>query len=129
VKGHRILLGVAVALLVIAAVGVLITEGPWEAIQPALLALAGGVIFYRLAKHPMPPMRWDKKRTVTFVVVVGPVGVVMVATLIWVLVTVPDWPVRALAIVGLVFVPAVLAWTFWAARREDQTARTVAQES
>jgi hypothetical protein len=58
VKSQRIVLGVAVAVLVVCAVGFLIADGPRAALSPGLSAIVGGAVLYMLVKHPRSPARW-----------------------------------------------------------------------
>lgn len=127
-KGQRILLGVAVVVLAVCAVAFLIIDGPREALWPGLYAIAAGIGLYWHVKHPPAPARWDRRRILLSASVLIPITVAMVAILIWVLVTVPDWPVRILATAGLVLVPALLFWLLRTARRDDQLARNASEQ-
>lgn len=109
--------------LAVCAVAFLIIDGPREALSPGLYAVAAGFALYWHAKHPPAPARWDRRRILLSASLLIPITVAMVAILIWVLVAVPDWPVRILATAGLVLVPALLFWLLRTARRDDQLAR------
>jgi hypothetical protein len=128
VKSQRIVLGVAVVVLATCAVAFLIADGPRAALWPGLYAIFASMVLYRIVKHPMPPSRWHKRRIIVSAAVIGPVTVAMVAVLVWVVVVVPDWPPRLLAVAGIVLVPAIAIWGVRTARQEDQAARKSVQE-
>jgi peptidoglycan biosynthesis protein MviN/MurJ (putative lipid II flippase) len=122
VNSQRIGLGFALVILATCTVAFLVMDGPRAAISPALSTVVCGVILYRLVKHPMPPSRWSKRRIIVSAAVLGPVTIAMVAVLAWVVVIVPDWPTRLLALVGIAVVPAIVLWGVRIARTEHQSA-------
>jgi hypothetical protein len=128
VKSQRIILGVAVVVLATCAVGFLIADGPRAALWPGLYAIVFSVILYRLVKHPMPPSRWSKRRIVGSAALIGPAAAAVVAALVWVVVVVPDWPTRLVALAGIVLVPAIAFLGVRTARQEDRAARESEQE-
>jgi hypothetical protein len=128
VKSQRLVLGVAVVVLATCAVAFLIADGPSAALWPGLYAIVGSVVLYRLVKHPMPPSRWSKRRIIGSAAVIGPATVAVVAVLVWVVLVVPDWPPRLVALAGIVLVPAIVFWGARTARQEDQAARESEQK-
>ena len=127
-KSQRIVLGVVVVVLATCAVAFLIADGPRAALWPGLYAIVGSVVLYRLVKHPMPPSRWSKRRSIGSAAVIGPATAAVVAALVWVVVVVPDWPPRLVALAGIVLVPAIAFWGVRTACQEDLAARESEQE-
>jgi hypothetical protein len=127
VKSQRIVLGVAVVVLATCAVAFLIADGTRAALWPGLDAIGFSAVLYRLVKHPMPPSRWSKRRIIGSAAI-GPAAAAVVAALVWVVVVVPDWPTRLLALAGIVLVPAIAFLGVRTARQEDRAARESEQE-
>jgi peptidoglycan biosynthesis protein MviN/MurJ (putative lipid II flippase) len=127
VKSRQIGLGVALVILVASALGLFITDGARAALSPTVSAIVCGVILYRLVRHPPPPTRWNKRRVILSVAVLVPATVAVVVTLAWVVLVVPDWPIRLLALAGMASVPAIIFWGVRIAHHEDQVARGTAQ--
>jgi hypothetical protein len=123
VKSQRIGLGVAVVVLATCAVGFFIADGPRAALWPGLYAIFGGVLLYRLVRHPSAPQRWGKRRVIVSLSVVGPVTAVVVGVLVWVVLNAVDWPTRLIAMFAIALVPLIVLWGIQVARREYQAAR------
>jgi hypothetical protein len=127
VKSQRIILGVLLVVQVASALGFFITDGARAALWPTVFAIFCGVILYRLVRHPRPPTRWNKRRVILSVAVLAPATVAVVVTLAWVVLVVPDWPIRLLALAGMASVPAIIFWGVRIARHEDQAAQNTVQ--
>jgi hypothetical protein len=52
----------------------------------------------------------------------------MVITLVWVLTVRSEWPIRTVAIIGILLVPTLGLWAVRVARAEDTAARLNSQE-
>ncbi|TWD79000.1 hypothetical protein FB561_0049 [Kribbella amoyensis] len=120
---QRVGLGVVLALLAVCTVGLYVTDGVTGALAPALGVVVVGVLLFRLVKHPMSPRIWSKQKFIAYVAFVAVLGLAVMATFVWVLVVVPDWPTRLLAAVSIALVPVVAVWGVRMVRREDQSAR------
>src|SRR3981189_581673 len=103
-------MGVRVVLVVPASsvVGPFTTVGPRAALWPGLVAIFAGTVLYRIVRHQPTPRRWSKRRVIISAAVLGPVSAVVVGVLVGVLLSVPDWPTRLIAIFGIVLVPAMI---------------------
>jgi hypothetical protein len=126
VKSYQIALRVAVVMVAIAAVLALVDGRPEDAIVPGLSAVGAGLVVYQMWRRPLPPPKvWTRRRTTIVVVVLAPVTVVVLGVLGWVAIK-AAWPNRAVGLVGLLFVIAIVAWLAVTARREDRLARQAA---
>ncbi len=122
-KSPRIVLAVVVLVLTVCAVGLAVVDGPRAAVTPALTAVVGGILLYRLSKHPIAPARWTRRRVTLVAVALVPASVAVIAVMVWVIVVNPDWAIRLVAAGAIAVVPASLVWLVRLARREDQAAR------
>jgi hypothetical protein len=123
VKSQRIGVGVVLVVLAISVVGPFITVGPRAALWPGLVAIFAGAVLYRIVRQQPTPRRWSKRRVIISAAVLGPVSAVVLGVLVGVVMSVPDWPTRLIAIFGIVLVPAMILWGTRMARQEDQAAR------
>ncbi|WP_143465397.1 hypothetical protein [Kribbella sp. ALI-6-A] len=127
-KSRQIVLGIAVLILGASAVGFLVTDGPRAALSPALGAIVSGVILYKLVRNPPAPTRWTRHRVMASAAILGISGLAVIVTLVWVLTVRPEWPIRIVAVIGILLVPTLGLWSVRMARAEDRAARLSGQE-
>jgi hypothetical protein len=128
VKGHKILLGIAMLVSAVSALGLVLTDDPRAALSPTLGLIVCGGILYKLVRHPPAPRRWTRQRLIVRTSILGAVSVPVLVCFIWVAVIRPEWPIRLVAVIGILSVPALVLWFVRTARAEDQAARMIVQE-
>ncbi|ONI76540.1 hypothetical protein BWI15_04320 [Kribbella sp. ALI-6-A] len=60
--------------------------------------------------------------------ILGISGLAVIVTLVWVLTVRPEWPIRIVAVIGILLVPTLGLWSVRMARAEDRAARLSGQE-
>jgi hypothetical protein len=123
VKSPQIVLGIAVLGLIVSAVGLLVTDGLRAALSPVLGAILFGGVLYKAVRDSPKPTRWTRQRIVASVVILGTSGLAMIITLVWVLTVRPEWPIRIVAVIGILLVPSLGLWLVRFARAQDRAAR------
>jgi peptidoglycan/LPS O-acetylase OafA/YrhL len=124
-RGLVVLLCVAAAGSVVAAVANGLAGDALGAIPPAILAVLFAFGAYRQVKHPVKPQPWTRTRVVVSAVFGGALTLAVLATLGWTAISVPDWPIRAVSVAGIVFVVCLVIWVVRIARRMDREARAL----
>jgi integral membrane sensor domain MASE1 len=127
VKSPQIVLGIAVLGLIASAVGSFVTAGPRAALSPAIGAVVFGVILYKIVRNPPAPTRWTRQRVVASAAIYAVSGLAMIVTLVWVLTVRPEWPIRIVAVIGILLVPTLGLWLVRVARAQDRAARLSGQ--
>jgi hypothetical protein len=125
-RGLVVLLSVAAAGNLAVAVGNGLIGDAQGAILPAVLGVLMGFGAYRYVKHPPKLQPWTRTRIVVSVVFGGATTLAVLAVLAWTAVSVPDWPIRAVSVAGMVFVVCVAIWAVRTARHLDREARALA---
>jgi hypothetical protein len=123
VKSPQILLGIAVLGLVVAAVGLGVVDGLRAALSPLAGAIVFGAVLYKTRDAPKPTP-WTRSRIVASAVLVGTGGLAMIITLVWVLTVRSEWPIRVVAVIGILLVPTLGLWLVRVARAQDRAARS-----
>ncbi|MFG1816184.1 hypothetical protein ACGFIF_20640 [Kribbella sp. NPDC049174] len=124
----RVGLGVAFGMLVVATVGAVVTDGLRAALSPAFGAVVLGVLLFRYVRNPPAPRPWTKQRAVATAVVIGVAGAGVIGCLVWVAAIRPEWPLRVVAVFGILFVLGSFLWTLRTAQAEHREALALAQE-
>lgn len=123
-KSPQVVLGVAVGGLVVVAIGLGVTGSPREALWPAVLAIANGVLLYKIARNPPKPTPWTRSRVIASAVMYGLGGLAVMTAMGWVLTVRSEWPIRTVAVIGILVVPTLGVWLVWVARAQDRAARS-----
>jgi hypothetical protein len=119
------LLWVAAAGNVVAAVANGLAGDALGAIPPAVLAVLFAFGAYRQTKHPVQPQPWTRTRVVLSVVFGGTMTLAVLAVLGWTAISIPDWPIKAVSVAGIVVVVCVVIWAVRTARSLDRQARAL----
>lgn len=127
-KSPQIILGIAVLGAIASAVGSFVADGPRAALSPTIGAVVFGVILYKVVRNPAAPTRWTRQRVVASAAIYGVTSLAMIVTLVWVLTVRPEWPIRILAIIGILLVPTLGLWLVRVAQAQDKAARMSGQE-
>jgi hypothetical protein len=122
VKGPQIVLGIAVVGSIAAAVGNLVADDPLGALSPTVAAVVFGLVLYKVRNSPAPT-RWTRPRVLVTAAIYATSSLGMIITLAWVLTVRPEWPIRILAVVGILLVPTLGLWLLRVARAQDRVAR------
>jgi hypothetical protein len=128
VKSPQVVLGFAVVGFLALAVGQLVADGPRAAISPTLGAIVTGAVLYKLVRNPPAPTRWTRPRVIASAAIYGISSLAMIVMLVWVLTVRPEWPVRIVAVIGILLVPTLGLWLVRVARAQDRDARLSGQE-
>jgi hypothetical protein len=128
VKSPQIVLGIAVLGSIASAVGSFVADGPRAALSPTVAAVVFGVILYKVVRNPPAPTRWTRPRVIATAAIYAVSSLAMIVSLVWVLTVRPEWPIRVVAVIGILLVPTLGLWLVRVARAQDRTARLSGQE-
>ncbi|TDW88383.1 hypothetical protein EV137_6478 [Kribbella pratensis] len=124
-RGLVALLWVTVVVNLGAAVGNGLAGDALGAVLPAVIAVLMAFGAYRTMKHPPKPQPLTRAPVVVGAVLGGAATLAVLATLGWTAIFVPDWPIRAVSLAGMVFVVYLVIWTVRTVRRLDREARAL----
>jgi len=122
-KSPQILLGIAVLGLVVAAVGIGVVDGPRAALSPSAGAIVFGAVLFKVVREAPKPTPWTRSRIVATAAIYGITSLAMIVTLVWVLTVRSEWPIRVVAVIGILLVPTLGLWLVRVARAQDRAAR------
>lgn len=98
------------------AVGLGVSEGPRAALAPLAGALLFGAVLYKVLRDPPKPTRWTRPRVVASAALFGTAGLTVVTALIWLLIVRSEWPIRIVAVIGILSVQVLGVWLLQVAR-------------
>lgn len=127
-KSAQIVLGIAVLGFIASAVGLLVTDGPRAALSPMSGALFAGAVLYKAMRDSPKPTPWTRPRIVASALLFGAGGLAVIITLVWVLTVRSEWPIRIVAVIGILSVPTLGLWLVRIAQAQDRAARSSGQE-
>jgi hypothetical protein len=123
VKSPQILLGVTVLGFIVVAIGLGVTGSPRAALWPTAMAILNGVVLYKMVRNPPEPTPWTRSRAIAGAVIFGTSGLAVIIALVWILTVRSEWPIRTVAVIGILTVPALGVWLVRVARAQDRIAR------
>jgi hypothetical protein len=123
VKSPQIVLGIAVLGSIASAVGSFVVDGPRAALSPTVAAVVFGLVLYKVVRNPPAPTRWTRPRVIATAAIYATSSLPMIVMLVWVLTVRPEWPIRIVAVVGILLVPTLGLWLLRVARAQDRLAR------
>jgi hypothetical protein len=123
VKGPQIVLGIAVLGSITSAVGSVVVDGPRAALSPMVTAVVFGLVLYKVVRNPPAPTRWTRPRVLATAAIYATSSLAMLITLAWVLTVRPEWPIRIVAVLGILLVPTLGVWLVRVARAQDRDAQ------
>jgi hypothetical protein len=123
VKSPQILLGASILGLIVVAIGLGVTDSPRAALTPTAMAIVNGAVFYKFVRNPPKPTPWTSSRIVASAVIFGTCGLAVIIALAWVLTVRSEWPIRIVAVIGILTVPTLGVWLMRVARAQDRAAR------
>ncbi len=122
-KSPQIILGIAVLGSIASAVGSFVVDGPRAAVSPTVAAVVFGLVLYKVVRNPPAPTRWTRPRVIATAAIYAASSLAMIITLAWVLTVRPEWPIRIVAVLGILLVPTLGVWLVRVARAQDRAAR------
>ena len=99
------------------------TEGPRAALSPLGSAVIFGLILFKVVQDPPKPTPWTRARVVVTAVLFGTSGLALIIAMVWVLTVRSEAPIRVVAVIGILSVPALGIWLVRTARSQDRAAR------